>query len=111
MVEAAARTTASPAAIWAIVIVAVVLLVFWLTAITLADRSQARASGRALMPGGWLARDESVPQGETPAPADVPAQAAAVGRRAMPAQRTGDHDRAARSHAGPGTPDDEEPGR
>jgi len=46
MVEAA-RTTASPAATWAIVIVAVVALAFWLTAIYLADRSQVRASGRA----------------------------------------------------------------
>jgi hypothetical protein len=46
MVEAA-RTMASTGAIWAIVIVAVVALAFWLVAIYLADRSQVRASGRA----------------------------------------------------------------
>ena len=58
MVEAA-RTTASTGAIWAIVIVAVVALAFWLVAIYLADRSQVRASGRAraatwpVYPGSW----------------------------------------------------------
>jgi hypothetical protein len=46
MVEAA-RTTASTGATWAIVIVAVSVLAFWLAAIYLADRSQVRASGRA----------------------------------------------------------------
>jgi hypothetical protein len=47
----AANTTASTAGIWAIVIVAVLALVFWLTAIILADRSQVRASGRAGIAG------------------------------------------------------------
>lgn len=46
MVEAS-QTSVSPAGIWAIVIVMVLVLAFWLTAIALADRSQARASGRA----------------------------------------------------------------
>jgi hypothetical protein len=46
MVEAA-RTTASTGATWAIVIVSVSVLAFWLVAIFLADRSQVRASGRA----------------------------------------------------------------
>jgi hypothetical protein len=59
---------------------------------------------------GRHARDESIPQGEVLTRADLPAQEA-LGRHAMPAQRTGDADRAARSHSGPGTPDDEEPGR
>jgi hypothetical protein len=45
MVEAV-RTTASTAGIWVIVVVAVGLLAFWLSAIFLADRSQVRASGR-----------------------------------------------------------------
>ena len=52
MVEAA-RTTASPAATWAIVIVAVTVLAAWLTAIMLADRYQARTSGR------WRMTDEA----------------------------------------------------
>lgn len=49
----AARTTASPAAIWVIVIVAVVVLAAWLTAIMLADRYQARRSGN------WQATGEA----------------------------------------------------
>jgi hypothetical protein len=59
---------------------------------------------------GRHARDESIPQGEAPTRADLPAQET-PGRHAMPAQRAGDADRAARSYSGPGTPDDEEPGR
>lgn len=149
MVEAA-RTMASPAGIWAIVIVAVVTLAFWLVAITLADRSQVRASGRARVTtftGAWAgesvageqaaeipeqavpepagargrhARDEPTPQGDAPTRADIPAQpgeapaqpAAEPGRHPMPTQRTGDADRAERSRAGQGTPDEEEdPGR
>jgi hypothetical protein len=153
MVEAA-RTTASTGATWAIVIVAVSVLAFWLIAVYLADRSQVRASGRAraaTYTGAWAGgsvagaqaaeipeeavhepivtpgrhvRDEPVPQGpvpqgETPTRADIPAQpgeapaqpAAEPGRHAMPTQRTGDADRAERSRAGQGTPDEEDPGR
>lgn len=50
MVEAS-QTSVSAAGIWAIVIVMVLVLAFWLTAIVLADRSQARASGRARLAG------------------------------------------------------------
>ena len=149
----AARTTASTGAIWAIVIVAVVVLAFWLVAIYLADRSQVRASGRArpetwpAYAGPWArggmagdqaardpraggpasppgrrgrhARDEPAAEDETPTLADIPAQpaagsaqpGAAPGRHAMPAQRTGDADRAERSRAGQGTPEQEDPGR
>jgi len=92
MVLAEAHTTASTGAIWVIIIVATVALAFWLVAINLADRSQVRASGPAPAP----ARDEPAPAGETPTRAD------------LPAQRTGDADRAARSYA---ARDDEEPGR
>src|SRR6185312_6538581 len=157
MVEAS-QTSVSPAGIWAIVIVMVLVLAFWLTAIVLADRSQARASGRARLASGtgpalggaWAggsvagarapeipdeavhepivtsgeapgteargrhARDdEAASHGQTPTRADVPAQPAA-GRHArpgMPRQRSGEGDRAERSHAGQATPDDEEPGR
>src|SRR6266702_5171036 len=112
MVEAV-QTTVSPAGIWAIVIVAVVLLAFWLTAITLADRSQARDSGHALPPGetgpapdgAWAGG--SVPGGRA---SEIPGEAVyepigTGGRHAgeMPAQRAGDHDRAAGSYARPGT--------
>lgn len=141
MVEAA-RTTASTGAIWAIVIVAVVALAFWLVAIYLADRSQVRASGRARTatwpvdvspwaqgsmadeqageipeqaapePAGARGRhvrDEPATEGETPTRVDIPAQpAAGSGRHAMPAQRTGDADRAERSRAGQGTPEEDQ---
>src|ERR1700733_13977857 len=147
MVEAA-RTTASTGAIWAIVIVAVSVLAFWLVAIYLADRSQVRASGRArpetwpAYAGPWArggmagdqaaqvpeqgsreppgargrhARGEHAAEDETPPLADIPAQpaagsaqpGAAPGRHAMPTQRTGDADRAERSRAGQGTPEQE----
>jgi hypothetical protein len=109
MVEAV-QTNVSPAGIWAIVIVAVVLLAFWLTAITLADRSQVRASGRARMAGeigpasdgpwvGGSATDEQATQLREEA---VPEP---IGRHAVPTQRTGDADRAARSYAAPAPPD------
>jgi hypothetical protein len=141
MVEAA-RTTASTGAIWAIVIVAVVALVFWLVAIYLADRSQVRASGRArattwpAYAGPWArgsmadeqageipeqaapepaeargrhVRDEPAAEGDTPTRVDIPAQpAAGSGRHAMPTQRTGDADRAERSRAGQGTPEEDQ---
>lgn len=156
MVEAA-RTTASTGAIWAIVIVAVVALAFWLTAIYLADRSQVRASGRAgtatwpVYAGPWArgsmadeqageipgqaaagqaapesaapeqaapeqaeargrhVRDEPATEGETPTRVDIPTQpAAGSGRHAMPTQRTGDADRAERSRAGQGTPEEDQ---
>ena len=141
MVEAA-RTTASTGAIWAIVIVAVVALAFWLVAIYLADRSQVRASGRARTatwpvdvspwaqgsmadeqageipeqaapePAGARGRhvrDEPATEGETPTRVDIPAQpAAGSGRHAMPTQRTGDADRAERSRAGQGTPEEDQ---
>jgi hypothetical protein len=147
----AANTTASTAGIWAIVIVAVLALAFWLVAVILADRSQVRASGRAgiagepgpALSGAWAggsvagaqapeipgeavhepilvqeagaqsgqAGDEAVPPGEAPTRADIPAQRPEGGKHAMPRQRAGDADRAARSHTGRDTPDDEKPGR
>jgi hypothetical protein len=51
MVEAA-QTSLSPAGIWGIVIAMTLLLAFWLMAIALADRSQARASGRSRLASG-----------------------------------------------------------
>jgi hypothetical protein len=148
----AARTTASTGATWAIIIVAVSVLAFWLTSIYLADRSQVRASGRARaetwpayagpwarggmtdeqaaqIPGqtmrepaeeqGRHAGGEAAAPGEAPTRVDVPAQPgeapvqprAASGGHAMPTQRTGDADRAERSPAGQGAPEEEDPGR
>jgi hypothetical protein len=147
----AANTTASTAGIWAIVIVAVLALAFWLMAIILADRSQVRASGRAgiagepgpAVSGAWAGGsvagaqapeipgeavhepivvqetgtqggqggDEAVPPGEVPTRTDIPAQRMEGGERAMPRQRAGDADRAARSRAGRDKPDDEKSGR
>jgi hypothetical protein len=179
MVEAV-RTTASPAAIWMIVIVAVVVLAAWLTAVMLADRYQVRTSGRWRMtreaelasgetqaaadhawateglagedtqeiPGaaarepvgarGRTARDGSVPEAEIPTRVDIPAQSAGpdamptppvqapppqvqpaqvqpaqvqpARQHTMPAQRSGDADRAERSYAGP-PPDEDEQGQ
>jgi len=123
MVEAA-NTTGSTAGIWAIVIVAVVALVTWLTAIMLADRSQVRASGPRVpgesrpagssvsgTEGRWVggsvggARAPEIPGEAEHEPIETP------GQHAMPRQRAGDADRAERRYAGPGTRDDEEPGR
>jgi hypothetical protein len=129
MVEATAQTTTSTFSIWVIVVVATVALAFWLTAIMLADRSQVRASGPKpdgawayrSVPGdeaeegpdtaarepvavpGQVARDEPVPGEEAPTRADLPAQPA------LPAQRPGDADRAARRYAGQPGPDNEMP--
>jgi hypothetical protein len=126
MVLAEAQTTASTGAIWVIIIVATVALAFWLTAINLADRSQVRASGPARAPEGtWTGgsvsgeQAEEIPNTAVHEPLGVPAQgrpapdeSAPEGdiplRADLPAQRTGDADRATRSHA---TRDDEEPGR
>jgi hypothetical protein len=76
---AASQTTGTTGGIWAIVIVAVLALAFWLAAIVLADRSQVRASGRARLAGeigpvpdgAWA--DRSVP-GERAV--EIPQQAA-----------------------------------
>src|ERR1700722_11099547 len=90
MVEAA-RTTASTGAIWAIVVVAVVALAFWLVAIYLADLSQVRASGRAraatwtVSAGPWAGgsmadeRAGEIPEQAAPEPA-APEPAEAGGR-------------------------------
>lgn len=74
MIEAA-RTTVSPAGVWALVIVAVCSLTFWLTAVNIAARSTG--SGR----------HRRTP--ETPAPATGPAPSAAD---YVPGPRTADAD-------------------
>jgi len=130
MVEAV-RTLASPLDIWIIVVVMVILLAFWLSAIMFADHVQGRASGHsgdpienealgapaanAGLPGRHV-RSENVPEGyqideyETDArtrpdiiytPPRPTGPARPASGYAMPAQRSGDADRAERSHAGP----------
>ena len=129
----------STAGVWVIVVVATLALAFWLVMIFVADRSQVRASGPGLASrGAWVggsmvgglagefpaeavhepattrtgdAGDEPAPPGEMPTRTDLPAQPATAGPDVMPRQRTGEADRAARSHAGPDQPDDEQPGR
>jgi len=129
MVEAG-QTTVSAGGIWTIVIVMVLLLAFWLAAITLADRSQVRASGRARRAGtgmgaGGLGAAQARESGPGPLAAEIPRQAArapggtdrgagvppgeAPTRVDLPAQRPGDADRAARSYAGPDDDRDEAP--
>ena len=91
MVEAA-RTTASTGAIWAIVIVAVVALAFWLVAIYLADRSQVRASGRAraatwpVYAGPWARGSMADEQA-----GEIPEQAAPEQAAPEPAEARGRH--------------------
>jgi hypothetical protein len=140
MVEAV-QTTTSTFGIWAIIIVAIVVLAFWLAAITLADRSQVRASGPRPTddePGGaWVGGSVSGEQApeipgepvhepigvhswhvrdESVPQGEMPTRddlpaQPAAGRGPLPPQRTGDADRAARRYAGPAAPDDEETGQ
>lgn len=110
---------ASTAGTWAIVIVAVVALAFWLGGIFVADHIQVRASGRS-RPETWpsypeASTEDSVTGEQT---AQIPEQAAheqaphgETATPSMPRQRTGEGDRAERSYAGQGTPDEEDPGR
>jgi hypothetical protein len=160
MVEAV-QTSTSTFGIWAIVVVAVVVLAVWLVGISVADNIQTKESrrwrqlrdsepepamvspeaaldraGSSTVPGqrrgdeggaeraaagqkaaaargrhakpaldgaGDFRRDAAEAHWRTEAPTrpDLPAQTASTGRHAMPAQRTGDTDRAERSLAGP----------
>lgn len=139
MVEAV-QTTTSTFGIWAIVVVSVVVLAFWLAAITLADRSQVRASGPRRTAGesggAWVGGSVSgedaaeIPgepvhepigvhswhvRDESVPQGEMPTRddlpaQPAAGRDPLPRQRTGDADRAARRYAGPSAPDDTETG-
>ena len=164
----AVQTSTSTFGIWAIVVVALVMLAIWLIGISVADNIQTRESrrwwqrlhgpepalgspepapgspepasggpepalggpGSSAVPGqrrgaedggerakpvldgaGDFRRDAAEADWRTEAPTrpDLPAQAGPGGRHAMPAQRTGDTDRAERSLTGPdpdGTEDD-----
>ena len=97
--DLAVRTTASPAAIWAIVVVAVVLLVFWLSMIWYADaHPYVRQSRLPDMPGpGAAMLDDDVlanlgaapPQPETRVPEQRgPAAPVEPPTEPIPGQRT-----------------------
>jgi hypothetical protein len=173
-VDEAVHTSTSTFGLWAIIVVAVIVLAVWLVGVSVADNIQARESRRwwqrvhgsepepaigsavvSEVPGqrrgdeavtepiaaqpstpepepvaaqarhalptqptldgaGDFRRDAAEADWRTEAPtrADLPAQAAPTGRHALPAQRTGDADRAERSLAGPDAArGEEDPGR
>jgi hypothetical protein len=103
--DLAVRTTASPAAIWTIVVVAVVCLVFWLAMIWYADRHpyvrqsrlpDMRGPGAAMLDDDVLANlGAAPPQPETRVPGQRGPQASAPAAGAaepatepIPGQRT-----------------------
>ena len=98
----AARTTASPAAIWTICIVALSCLVFWLGAIAVADRYPFWRHWQAQnMPGPTLGGIDMAEGGRSVAPnPDAPAVLAEPPE--LPAQRAGTADRPERSVTGDG---------
>jgi len=140
----AAQTTASPAAIWTIVVVMVACLVFWLGAVVMADRhpyvrhpqipempgpvlggTHLAEGGRSVSPdrdAPAVFTDAEVTEltspvvagqerpGRPPASAQEarsqPPAAEAPAMPTMPAQQTGEGDRAKPSVAGPGTAND-----
>jgi hypothetical protein len=114
MVEAV-RMTASPLDIWIMVVVVVLVLAFWLSAIYFADHIQARASGRfrAEMTAAEARREAR--EGEAPtrldarsSPARPTGPARPEGGFVLPAPRSGEADQAARSYAGPRPPEEDD---
>jgi hypothetical protein len=102
--EAAVKTSTSTFGIWAIIVVALVCLTVWLVGISVADNVQARESRRR-----WRRLHAPAPVQAGAGRAEPPT------RPDLPAQRTGDADRAERSLAGPdparGERREEDPGR
>jgi hypothetical protein len=93
----AARTSAPPAAIWAIGVAAVVCLAFWLISVKTADRSQARIGRRQRThdtPG-------PVPGGSRPAEAGPVAAGAVPQARRAPDLPAGPETQARGRHARP----------
>lgn len=99
MVEAV-RTTASPAALWTICVVAVCCLAFWLGVVAWADMHPR--VWRRLTPGP-MPEVPAQPGGE-PEPVETSAAGAqpAVGGQAVPAQRSGEADRPVHTVTGAG---------
>jgi hypothetical protein len=126
--DLAVRTTASPAAVWTIVVVSVVLLAFWLAMVMIyANRPDPRNRPVAELPGPVLGgihmaaggrsvsptrdapamfEDETLEQGGAPPDAaqpQVPAQrAAGTPTEPIPAQRTASGDSAPAERASRG---------
>jgi hypothetical protein len=67
--------------------------------------ANATAAGRHRRPGAGAGPGAGA---EPPTRPDLPAQSPGAGRHEMPAQRTGEADRAERRYAGPGTPGGDE---
>lgn len=122
MVEAA-QETIGPTAIWVVCIIMALVAGFMVTAPLVANSRQAKSIRRIRMAHQLGPSDEPSPspvgasaeaQGDIPTQIDLPAQAgpaqagpaqpSPAGTAAMPAQRTGDADRAERTQASPGTP-------
>ncbi len=99
MVEAV-RTTASPAAIWAICVVAVCCLGFWLGAVAWADM-HPRVRHR---PTPDMLPEVPAQRGGEPEPGEAPAAGARppVAGQPVPAQRSGEADRPAHTVTGAG---------
>lgn len=113
--ELAARTTASPAAIWVICVVAVACLVFWLIMVmVVATRPDPRLRRMAAISGSMVGEINLAPggrsvEGSEPEAARVPAQRVSGGREPqapaepVPEQRTKAGGTAPTDTAGSGT--------
>ena len=128
--DLAVRTTASPTAIWVMVIMLSILTGILVSAAAMADAWQVRANRRARRLAALGFREISsadaagagretvpVPRPGEPA-ADAPTRSdlpAVPGGRAMPGQRGGESDRAERAgaeqRAGDGVPEGDDPGQ
>jgi hypothetical protein len=100
MIEAA-RTTASPAAIWTIAVVAVGCLVFWLGAIWVADKNPVWRHWQAPeMPGPVLGGIHAAEGGRSVAPHREAPAVFTEPLQEVPAQRTGEPEPTAAPAAG-----------
>ncbi len=110
MVEAV-RTTASPAAIWAICVVAVGCLAFWLGALAVADRNPYWRHWRNPdMPGPALGGTHVAEGGRSVSPDREAPAVFGETLPEVPAPRAGDADRPEHSVAEPGTADPRQDG-
>jgi len=83
----AVHMTASSIAVWAIVVVGVAVIVFWVSAIMIAGRRQAREGGKARMPGETEPRSNARAGGSVPGEESAKAPGEAVHERIAPRGR------------------------